>query len=105
MFAVMSVQPQQRLRAWLNLLPDLPRGLVTSAYRLLNGPLPKATCDHLRRDPDYDRTGSLFYQPRGRMICPAPAWRRALREAGAMKICCWTVAAVYRRKRAARIAA
>ncbi|WP_132997482.1 glycerophosphodiester phosphodiesterase family protein [Sulfitobacter pontiacus] len=85
--AVMSFNPNSVARM-AELLPDVPRGLVTSAYRYVEWPLPKATCDRLREIPDYDRTGACFISHE---VDDLPRPRVAeLREAGAM-VCCWTV--------------
>ena len=43
----MSFNPHS-VRAFAHLLPDVPRGLTTSAYRPDEWPLPSATCDRLR---------------------------------------------------------
>lgn len=85
--AVMSFNPHAVARM-AELLPDTPRGLVTSAYRYEDWPLSRATCDQLREIPDYDRVGASFIShevddlSRGRVA--------DLKAAGAM-ICCWTV--------------
>ena len=57
--AVMSFNPHS-VRALVHLLPDVPRGLTTSAYRPDEWPLPEATCVRLRGIPDYADTGSCF---------------------------------------------
>lgn len=57
--AVMSFNSHS-VRALARLLPDVPRGLTTSAYRPDEWPLPAATCDRLRGIPDYADTGSCF---------------------------------------------
>ncbi|MEM6303773.1 MAG: glycerophosphodiester phosphodiesterase family protein [Pseudomonadota bacterium] len=85
--ALMSFNPNSVARM-AELLPERPRGLVTSAYTHADWPLPRATCDRLREIPDYDHTGASFISHEvsdlGR---PRVA---ALKEQGAM-ICCWTV--------------
>ncbi len=85
--AVMSFNPHAVARM-AELLPNVPRGLVTSAYRYEDWPLPKATCDHLREIPDYDRVGACFISHE---VGDLPRARVAdLKAAGAM-VCCWTV--------------
>ena len=57
--AVMSFNPHS-VGLMADLAPQVPRGLVTSAYRYEDWPLPRQTCDRLRDIPDYERTGSCF---------------------------------------------
>lgn len=85
--AVMSFNPFAVARM-ADLLPETPRGIVTSAYRYHDWPLPKATCDRLREIPDYDRTGACFISHElNDLARPRVA---ELREKGAF-VCCWTV--------------
>lgn len=85
--AVMSFNPHSVARM-AELLPDVPRGLVTSAYRYEDWPLPRATCDRLRGIPDYDSSGACFISHEvSDLDAPRVA---ALKEKGAM-IQCWTV--------------
>lgn len=85
--AVMSFNPHTVARM-AELAPELPRGIVTSAYRYNDWPLTKAVCDRLREIPDYDRTGACFISHEvDDLARPRVA---ALRKAGAM-VCCWTV--------------
>lgn len=85
--AVMSFNPNAVARM-ATLAPDIPRGIVTSAYRYHDWPLPKSTCDRLREVPDYDRTGACFISHE---LTDLARDRVAdLRAAGAM-VCCWTV--------------
>ncbi len=85
--AVMSFNPHSIARMAL-LAPDLTRGIVTSAYRYADWPLSKATCDHLREIPDYDRSGASFISHEvDDLSRPRVA---ELRKTGAM-VCCWTV--------------
>jgi glycerophosphoryl diester phosphodiesterase len=85
--AVMSFNPHSVARM-AELLPDVPRGLVTSAYRADDWPLSAATCDHLRAIPDYDRVGACFISHEvSDLDRPRVA---ALKVQGAF-ICCWTV--------------
>ncbi|MGJ8545923.1 MAG: glycerophosphodiester phosphodiesterase family protein [Sulfitobacter sp.] len=57
--AIMSFNPNA-VALMAELAPDVPRGIVTSAYRAEDWPLPQETCDHLREIPDYDRVGACF---------------------------------------------
>lgn len=85
--ALMSFNPHAIARM-AELLPDIPRGLVTSAYRYDDWPLSKARCDELREIPDYDRVGASFISHEvDDLARPRVA---ELKQAGAM-ICCWTV--------------
>jgi len=85
--AVMSFNPHC-VGLMADLAPQVPRGLVTSAYRYEDWPLPRETCDRLRDIPDYERTGSCFIShefddlARPRLI--------ELKEKGAYTSC-WTV--------------
>jgi glycerophosphoryl diester phosphodiesterase len=71
-----------------DLMPDVPRGIVTSAYDPDDWPLSKVVCDHLRAIPDFERTRSSFVShevddvTRPRVL--------ELKESGA-DILCWTV--------------
>lgn len=85
--AVMSFNPHV-VRRMAELIPDIPRGIVTSAYRYDDWPLPKATCDRLREIPDYDPTGASFISHE--LDDLARERVAELRRQGAM-VCCWTV--------------
>jgi len=85
--AVMSFNPHSVARM-AELLPDVPRGLVTSAYRVEDWPLSAQTCAALRDIPDYARVGACFISHEwDDLDRPRVA---DLRAQGAM-ICCWTV--------------
>ncbi|KPP84419.1 MAG: Glycerophosphoryl diester phosphodiesterase [Rhodobacteraceae bacterium HLUCCO07] len=86
--AVMSFNPHA-VEVMARLMPDLPRGLTTSAFTPHNWPLlPTATCDHLGRIPDYDRLGASFVSHEQHDLHnPRLAELRA--KGGA--ILCWTV--------------
>lgn len=85
--AVMSFNPHAVARM-ADLAPDLPRGIVTSAYRAADWPLSAATRDRLRDIPDYDRTGACFISHE---LDDLSRSRVAdLRRAGA-SVFCWTV--------------
>lgn len=57
--ALMSFNPNS-VKVLSELAPDIPRGLVTSAYRPEDWPLNETLCNALREIPDFDRTGSSF---------------------------------------------
>jgi glycerophosphoryl diester phosphodiesterase len=98
--AVMSFNPNSVVMM-AELLPDVARGLVTSAYRYADWPLPKATCDHLRGIPDYERSGSCFISHE---VDDLARDRVAeLKQQGAA-ICCWTVRSATEERIARRIA-
>ena len=98
--ALMSFNPHS-VACLAELAPRIPRGIVTSAYRYDDWPLPAATCDHLRDVPDYARTGACFIShevddlDRGRVA--------ELKAQGAM-ICCWTVTSAMQEAKARQIA-
>ncbi|MFC6582788.1 glycerophosphodiester phosphodiesterase family protein [Sulfitobacter aestuariivivens] len=98
--AVMSFNPNSMVRM-AKLAPDVFRGLVTSAYRYKEWPLPKATCDALRDIPDYDRVGACFISHE---VDDLSRDRVAeLKSAGAM-ICCWTVRSAEIEAKARKVA-
>lgn len=98
--AVMSFNPNSVARM-AELLPEVPRGIVTSAYRYADWPLSRATCDHLRDIPDYDRAQACFISHEvGDLSAPRVA---ALKAQGAM-ICCWTVRSAAQETEARKLA-
>lgn len=85
--ALMSFNPHSVARM-AALCPDIPRGLVTSAYTANDWPLNAATRDHLRDIPDFDRVGASFVSHEAADLArPRVA---ELKEAGA-NILCWTI--------------
>lgn len=98
--AVMSFNPNS-VAMMRDLLPDVPRGIVTSAYRYDEWPLSKATCDHLREIPDYDRTGSCFISHE---VDDLDRRRVAEIKAQGAMICCWTVRSFEVEQQARQIA-
>jgi glycerophosphoryl diester phosphodiesterase len=85
--AVMSFNPYS-VAKMAEFAPDVPRGIVTSAYRYEDWPLPRRTCDLLRDIPDYDRVGAGFISHEMNDLSrPRVAH---LKAQGAM-ILCWTV--------------
>ncbi|KIN65476.1 Glycerophosphoryl diester phosphodiesterase [Sulfitobacter noctilucae] len=98
--AVMSFNPHS-VAAMAELLPDVPRGITTSAYRYEDWPLPRSICDHLRAVPDYDRVGASFISHEvSDLAAPRVA---ALKAQGAM-VCCWTVRDIEQETQARAIA-
>ncbi|WP_339637438.1 glycerophosphodiester phosphodiesterase family protein [uncultured Sulfitobacter sp.] len=85
--AVMSFNPHS-VRALARLLPDVPRGLTTSAYRPDEWPLPEATCDRLRGIPDYADTGSCFISHEADDLNRP---RVAELKADGAAVLCWTI--------------
>ncbi|MGC1503339.1 MAG: glycerophosphodiester phosphodiesterase family protein [Sulfitobacter sp.] len=98
--AVMSFNPNSVARM-AELSPDVPRGIVTSAYRYEDWPLSRQTCDHLRAIPDYDRVEACFISHEvDDLAAPRVA---ALKAQGAM-ICCWTVRSAAEEGEARKVA-
>ncbi|UOA28559.1 glycerophosphodiester phosphodiesterase family protein [Pseudosulfitobacter sp. DSM 107133] len=85
--AVMSFNPHAVARL-AEVLPDVPRGLTTSAYRAEDWPLSAEVCDRLREIPDYDRVGACFISHEAEDLGRARV--AALKAAGAA-VLCWTV--------------
>ncbi|SDD70237.1 glycerophosphodiester phosphodiesterase family protein [Ruegeria marina] len=85
--AVMSFNPHS-IAAMARLAPELPRGLVTSAYDPEDWPLSVATCDRLRGIPDFDRTASAFISHE---VEDLGRPRVAELKARGVPILCWTV--------------
>tara|TARA_R110002110_G_scaffold171307_6_gene373638 strand:+ start:1670 stop:2431 length:762 start_codon:yes stop_codon:yes gene_type:complete len=98
--AVMSFNPHSVGRM-AELSPDVPRGIVTSAYRYEDWPLPRGICDALRNVPDFDRTGASFISHEvGDLARPRVA---EIKAQGAM-ICCWTVRDAAKEAQARKVA-
>lgn len=85
--AVMSFNPNSVYRL-KGLLPDVPRGIVTSSYDPKDWPLSDATCEHLRDIPDFDRCDASFISHEATDL-ERPRVQE-LRQAG-VPILCWTV--------------
>ncbi|MFG6594592.1 glycerophosphodiester phosphodiesterase family protein [Sulfitobacter sp. 1A13368] len=85
--AVMSFNPHS-VRALARLLPEVPRGLTTSAYRPDEWPLPEATCDQLREIPDYADSGSCFISHEADDLNRP---RVAELKAEGAAVLCWTI--------------
>lgn len=85
--ACMSFNPHAVARM-AELCPDIPRGLVTSAYDPAHWPLNAQTCAHLREIPDYDRVGASFISHEAADLGRV---RVADLKAAGAHILCWTV--------------
>ena len=97
---MMSFNPHSVVRM-AELMPDVPRGIVTSAYDPNNWPLPAKIRDQLREISDYDRTGACFISHEaGDLERPRVG---ALKQAGAT-ILCWTVRSQSAEEHALQIA-
>lgn len=98
--AVMSFNPHAvaRLAA---LCPDVPRGIVTSAYDPTVWMLPESVCAPLREIPDYDRVGASFISHEVRDLARPRV--KTLKAQGAY-VFCWTVRSERQEARARRIA-
>ncbi|MEM7731181.1 MAG: glycerophosphodiester phosphodiesterase family protein [Pseudomonadota bacterium] len=86
--AVMSFNPNMVVHL-ANLLPHLPRGLVTSGYETRHWPqLTDAIRDHLRNIPDYDRADCSFISHHASDLSRPRV--QALRATG-VPVLCWTI--------------
>lgn len=85
--AVMSFNPHSVARL-SELLPDVPRGLTTSAYDPSSWPLSTETCARLRDIPDYTRSGSSFISHE---VEDLGRDRVAALKAQGADVLCWTV--------------
>lgn len=85
--AVMSFNPHS-VAEMARLLPQVARGIVTSAYEPDDWPLSTQICDHLRTIPDYARTGSSFISHEAFDLGRA---RVADLKQGGARVLCWTI--------------
>lgn len=86
--AVMSFNPHSVARM-AQLCPQIPRGIVTSAYDPSAwAPLATEVCDHLRDIPDYDRAQASFISHE---VADLSRPRVAELKAQGANILCWTV--------------
>ncbi|MEL7253476.1 MAG: glycerophosphodiester phosphodiesterase family protein [Pseudomonadota bacterium] len=86
--AVMSFNPNMVVHL-ADLLPDHPRGLVTSGYEAQHWPeLTAPIRDHLRDIPDYDRAGCTFISHHAIDLNRPRV--EALRASGT-PVLCWTI--------------
>lgn len=84
---LMSFNPYSVMRL-RDLAPNLPRGIVTSAYDERSWPLPPETCAHLRAIPDYTASGASFISHEAADLGRA---RVAELTAEGADILCWTI--------------
>ena len=98
--AVMSFNPHSIARM-RDLMPDVPRGIVTSAYRYEDWPLARSVCDRLREVPDYESVAATFISHEVDALSrPRVA---EIKAKGAM-ICCWTVRSAAQEAKARQVA-
>jgi glycerophosphoryl diester phosphodiesterase len=97
--AVMSFNPNS-VAEFARLLPDLPRGIVTSAYDPVRwSVLTGQVCDRLREIPDLERVGASFISHEaGDLSRPLV---QQLRDRG-LPVLCWTITS-QAEERAARV--
>ena len=98
--ALMSFNPHST-KALHALRPDLPCGIVTSAYDPDVWPLPKAVCDRLRGIPDYAASGASFISHE---VADLDRPRVAELKAQGASVLCWTVRSQAQAEDALRIA-
>ncbi|WP_171178907.1 glycerophosphodiester phosphodiesterase family protein [Ruegeria sp. HKCCD8929] len=98
--AIMSFNPNSTA-AMARLMPDVPRGIVTSAYERSNWPLSQAVRDHLRDIPDFDRVQASFI---------SHEWHDLNRprvqelKARGVPILCWTIRSPEQEAEARKVA-
>ena len=98
--AVMSFNPNS-VAAMADLLPNTPRGIVTSAYSADDWPtIPKPVRAQLRDIPDFDRTDSTFISHEAADLDRARL--NELKAAGAT-ILCWTIKSAAQEAKARRV--
>ena len=99
--ALMSFNPHS-VAACGRAAPDIPRGIVTSAYAPDDWPLlPAAIRDRLRDIPDYDRAGASFISHDAADLSRPRV--NALKARGA-SVLCWTIRSADAEAAARRIA-
>ena len=98
--AVMSFNPHS-VAAMQTLLPDVPRGLVTEAFRPGTWPVPEERLAALRPIPDFDRVGACFISHDRRDLEAAPV--QEIKGRG-YPILCWTVRSPEQEAEARRVA-
>lgn len=98
--ALMSFNPHS-VATFKDLAPEIPRGLVTSAYSEEDWPLSSAICTRLRDIPDFDNVGASFISHE---VTDLDRPRVAeLKEQGAA-ILCWTVRSAEQESEARKVA-
>lgn len=98
--AVMSFNPNS-VGLMSELLPQVPRGIVTGAYEPNDWPLSQKTCDYLREIPDFDRVGASFISHE---VNDLGRERVATLKADGADILCWTVKSMAQEVLARRVA-
>jgi len=99
--AVMSFNPHS-VAEMARLMPDLPRGLTTSAYDPVGwAPLAPRVCDALREIPDYTRTGASFISHE---VADLDRPRVGELKAKGAAVLCWTVRSQTQERTARRVA-
>lgn len=96
--AVMSFNPHS-VEAMARLVPDVTRGLVTSAYRSADWPLSDDTCDRLRGIPDADRIEIAFFSHEADDLARPRVAELADRG---LAVLCWTIRSPEAEARARR---
>ncbi len=100
--ALMSFNPHS-MAAMAELMPDVPRGLVTDDYRPEDWEtIPEARRAELRGIPDYDRVGACFISHRHGALGDA---RVAELKARGAQILCWTIRSEADEAKAREVAA
>lgn len=99
--ALMSFNPHMVIRL-AELLPDIPRGIVTSKFTLKSWPILRSDVRaHLRGIPDYDRAGACFISHEIKTLKMPRVTE--LKEQGA-HVLCWTVKSPKQEAKARKIA-
>ncbi|MFZ1727238.1 MAG: glycerophosphodiester phosphodiesterase family protein [Albidovulum sp.] len=99
--ALMSFNPHS-VALLAKLAPDIPRGLVTSAFSADDWPLlPGNARDHLRGIPDYQRTGACFISHEAKDLGRP---RVAELKAQGADVLCWTIRSTEAEAEARKIA-
>ena len=100
LIGLMSFNPNS-VGMMADLMPDVPRGIVTSAYRPDEWPLSQKVCNLLRAIPDFERTRSSFISHEVDDLTRPRV--RELKASGA-DILCWTVKSAAQEKQAREVA-
>lgn len=99
--AVMSFNPHA-VHAFGQAAPDIPRGLVTSAFTPADWvPLSENICNYLRDIPDYDRVGASFISHEAADLNRS---RVADLKAAGANVLCWTIKSAQQEAIARKIA-
>lgn len=98
--AVMSFNPNS-VAELARLLPEVPRGIVTSAYVPEEWGMSPTLCAHLREIPDFDRVGACFVSHEHTDL-DRP--RIAELKAKGVPILCWTITSQADEHAARRVA-